>query len=173
MAGLLLPAKREEPMDLTGGHWEIPRQKGRIIDGRKSQHLGNTQQGLRTGKGENESQMTHVIFCLGGGNPNCWRIENTQFYWRNKFHLWTDSTASQRNKNMIWTMNIRFQTCVQVATWAHTAAHSLFWHFHCTRSDCRISLEGWNFCVWNSAYSAPSFGCLFLNVSYCLRVIPG
>lgn len=58
MAGLLLPAKREEPMDLTGGHWEIPRQKGRIIDGRKSQHLGNTQQGLRTGKGENESQMT-------------------------------------------------------------------------------------------------------------------
>ncbi len=55
MAGL--PAKREEPMDLTGEHWEIPRQKGRIIDGRKSQHLGNTQ-GLRTGKGENESQMT-------------------------------------------------------------------------------------------------------------------
>ena len=141
MAGL--PAKREEPMNLTGRPWEIPRQgpyNWRSKVATPGQYPGPADRERRKWK---SNDVTHVFFFLGG-NPDCRRYWEHKFYWRNQRVSLVNGTRMKRqqgNADIMDAFKRAFKSPLE-----HTLlpAHCFG---TCTRSDCWISLEGWHFCV--------------------------
>jgi hypothetical protein len=172
-------AKREEPMNLTGGQWEIPRQgpyNWRSKVATPGQYPGPADRERRKKKWKS-NYVTHVF----RKNPTVDVLRTAQMCWWKKSFTWAQNEnkclQKQEERWIYFFLNVRSSR--HLAT--HCQLNVLALLLECTRSDFWLSLEGWNFCMKLRLLCAACFGCYMhesisqhgLFFSYCPRVIPG